>query len=55
MSNPAHWNPSHFKAGQHVRYSGFDAYVIRHYCEGMWEIRTPGGVACVSGAELQGA
>ncbi len=55
MQQPAHWSPSHFKPGQAVRYGDYDATVVRHYYEGMWEIRTPGGLACVSGAELRAA
>lgn len=54
MTNaPAHWNPSQFAVGQKVMYGEFEATVIRHYHEGMWEIRLPGGGACVSGASLR--
>jgi len=49
---PDYWNPTWFKQGQQVKYSGFDATVIRHYFDGMWEIRLPGGVSVVSGADI---
>lgn len=49
---PAYFNPAYFKPGQHVRYGGFAATIVRYYCEGMWEVRLPGGAACVSGADL---
>lgn len=50
---PAYWNPNHFTAGQRVKHGEFTATIIRHYYEGMWEVRLPGGPSCVSGAELQ--
>lgn len=49
---PAYFNPTYFTKGQRVTYAGFAATVVRHYSEGMWEIKVPGGVACVSGSEL---
>lgn len=52
MEAPVYWNKDHFKPGQHVKYGEFDAVIVRHYHEGMWEIRVPGGVTCVSGADL---
>ena len=52
MNHPAHWNKDHFKQGQRVMYGEFAASIVRHYYEGMWEIRLPGGVACVSGSHL---
>lgn len=55
MTIPAYFNPSYFSAGQRIEYSGFTGSIIRHYCEGMWEIRLPGGVACVSGAHIKPA
>ena len=33
--------------GQRGTYSGFSATVIRHYHNGMYEIRVPGGPICV--------
>ena len=50
---PGYFNPKHFAIGQRVRYAGFPATIVRHYFEGMWEIRTPGGVACVSGSHIE--
>ena len=47
-----YWNPEHFAVGQAVTYSGFRGVIVRHYHEGMWEVRLPGGVACVSGSDL---
>lgn len=49
---PAYWNPKHFSPGQRVRCGDFPGVVVRHYHEGMWEVRMPGGIACVSGASL---
>jgi|JI10StandDraft_1071094.scaffolds.fasta_scaffold1206609_2 hypothetical protein len=51
-TKPAYWNPKHFARGQRVKYGEFDAVIERHYHEGMWEVRLPGGSACVSGANL---
>jgi hypothetical protein len=52
-SHPVYWNPSHFKRGEHVMYSGYHATILRHYHEGMWEIRVTGsGYTVVSGADL---
>lgn len=39
-------------AGQCGTYSGFPATVVRHDRNGMYEIRVPGGVTCVSGSEF---
>lgn len=52
---PAYWNKSHFTVGQKVTYGEFAGAIVRHYYEGMWEVRLPGGVACVSGAHLVAA
>ena len=49
---PSYFNPTHFAVGQAINYGGFRGVVVRHYFEGMWEIRLPGGPTCVSGAEL---
>jgi hypothetical protein len=35
------------KQGDKGTYSGFPATIVRHYSGNMFEIRTPGGVACV--------
>lgn len=43
---PAYFNPNCFKQGQKVFYGDFKAVVVRHYYEGMWEIRVSGGVVC---------
>ena len=47
-----YFNPAHFTKGQAVIYSGFRGTIVRHYSEGMWEVRLPGGIVCVSGAHL---
>ena len=47
-----HWNPQHWAPGQAVTYGEFPATIVRHYHEGMWEIRLPGGLACVTGADI---
>jgi hypothetical protein len=52
MNTPAYWNPTYFKKGEAVVYGEFDGTIVRHYSEGMWEVRLPGGIACVTGADL---
>jgi len=52
MTNPAYFNPEFFKRGEKVTYSGFPGTVVRHYSEGMWEVRLSSGIACVTGADL---
>jgi hypothetical protein len=44
-----------WKQGDAVKYSGYEAAIIRHYHNGMFEIRLPGGVACVGHHELKAA
>lgn len=34
--------------GTRGTYAGFPAVVVRHYDGGMYEIRVPGGLVCVS-------
>jgi len=41
-----------FNVGQRGTYSGFSATVLRHYRNGMYEVRVPGGVACISGSDF---
>ena len=54
MNNlPNYFNPNHFKAGQKVSYAGFNAVIVRHYVDGMWEIPLPGGLSCVSGNDIK--
>jgi hypothetical protein len=38
--------------GQQGTYSGFKATVVRHYHNGMYDIQTAGGVACVDGSHF---
>ena len=45
--------PALFTPGQRVLYGEFTATVVGHDCEGMWNVRVPGGVTCVSGAHLR--
>ena len=52
MKMPDYWSPTHFFRGQRVMYGEFEAVVIGHYSEGMWDVRLPGGPACVTGAHL---
>lgn len=51
-TRPAYWNPSHFHHGQRVVCGDQEAVIERYYHEGMWGVRLPGGLACVSGASL---
>jgi len=44
-----------WKTGDRVIYSGFEGVVVRHYHNGMFEVRLPGGVSCVGEYELQAA
>lgn len=53
MALPAYFNPDHFKPGQRVAYSGFPGVILRHYSEGMWEVRIKSGDVCVSGADIR--
>ncbi len=39
--------------GQKGTYAGFKATVIRHYRNGMYEMRVPGGVSCVDGRDFE--
>ena len=41
------------KAGDLVTYSGYEGVVIRHYYEGMFEVRLDSGDICVSGCSLK--
>lgn len=52
MSKPAYFNADHFKPGQPITYAGFAGSIVRYYGDGIWEVRVPGGVAAVSGAEI---
>ena len=52
---PNYFNKNHFSVGQRVTYAGFAAVIIRHYCEGMWEIRLASGPICVTGADIVAA
>jgi hypothetical protein len=49
---PDYFNPAHFAVGQAVTYSGFRGTIVRHYADGMWEVRLQGGITCVSGAHI---
>jgi hypothetical protein len=44
-----------WQQGDAVTYSGFHGAIIRHYYNGMFEIRLPGGVACVGHHEIKPA
>ena len=52
-ARPAYWNPGHFRRGDKVKCGDYIATIIRYYYDGMWEVRLPGGEACVSGERLQ--
>lgn len=41
--------------GDKFQYGEFPATFIRHYSEGMVEVRLPGGVACISFSDLKEA
>ena len=52
------YETSKLQTGQKVIYSGFDGTVSRLYSDGeyegarMYEVRLPGGLACVCGSDL---
>jgi hypothetical protein len=41
-----------YKQGDRVRCNGYDGAIVRRYSAGMYEVRVPGGVTCVSASEL---
>lgn len=41
-----------FYPGESVRANGYDGSIVRHYAENMYEVRLPGGVACVSARDI---
>ena len=41
-----------WKPGQRGTYSGFPATIRRHYQNGMWEVRVPGGEVCISASNF---
>ena len=49
---PKYFNSDFFKPSQKVKYGSFDATIVRHYYEGMWEIRVQSGIICVSGHDI---
>lgn len=52
---PDYFNPSHFRVGQPVMYGEFCGTVSCYYGDGMWDVRLPGGPACVSGSDIKDA
>lgn len=42
-----------FKPGQKIMCNGFEGVIVRHYFEGMWEVKLPGGYACVAYSCIQ--
>lgn len=53
MSAPVDVLAADFFPGQRVKYGEFEAVIVRHYFETMWEIRVPGGITCVGQHELE--
>jgi hypothetical protein len=57
-NSPRYHETERLRPGQRITYSGFAGAVIRLYDDGpieaarMYEVRLPGGVACVCGSEL---
>jgi hypothetical protein len=43
---------THLHPGQRGTTSGFPATVIRHYSDGMYEVRVPGGVTCIPASDF---
>jgi len=41
-----------FKQGDAIRANGYDGAIVRRYSPGMYEVRLPGGVACVSASDI---
>lgn len=44
-----------WKQGDKVTSIGYAGTIVRHYHNGMFEVRLPGGVACVGHTDIQGA
>jgi hypothetical protein len=44
-----------WQQGDAVTYSGFHGAIIRHYYNGMFEVRLTGGVACVGHHDIKAA
>lgn len=42
-----------WKQGTKVTANGYDGAIVRQYSEGMWEVRLPGGVACIPDCDIQ--
>lgn len=53
MNAPAYFDKDFFQRGQAVQCGEFKGTIVRYYHDGMWEVRLPGGVVCVSGSELK--
>ena len=41
-----------YPQGAKIRANGYDGVIVRQYSAGMYEVRLPGGVCCVSASEI---
>lgn len=42
-----------YKQGDKVRVNGYDGAIVRHYAGRMYEVRLPGGVACICESDIE--
>lgn len=42
-----------YKQGDKVRANGYDGTIVRHYDGHMYEVRLPGGVACICESDIE--
>ena len=47
VSGEVRWEP-----GTAGTTSGYEATIVRHYYEGMYEVRVPGGVCCIPACDF---
>jgi hypothetical protein len=44
-----------WERGDQIQYSGFQGSIVRHYHNGMFEIRLASGIACVDHSDIKSA
>lgn len=43
----------HWKQGTKIHANGYDGVIVRQYSCRMWEVRLPGGVACLCDSDIE--
>lgn len=46
-------NTQQWKQGTKVHANGYDGVIVRQYSCRMWEVRLPGGVACLCDLDIE--